>query len=176
MTRFYQITIGVLLICLVLSRLGTCQSEPKVTATEHIEYIGVPYNVQSKTDTVTKDRIVYKPMIINGNVVHDTLYRDGVRIATNPETYCKETLQFAAESSRQIFNSGDSLTAKFTYPQMIFTFDFHPKADTLKTITRTILETEKESPFGVHLGLGMVMGIDGTVRPGVFAGVGIKVY
>lgn len=115
-------------------------------------------------------------MIVNGNVVHDTLYRDGVRIATNPETYCKETLQFAAESSRQIFNSGDSLTAKFTYPQMIFTFDFHPKADTLKTITRTILEIEKESPFGVHLGLGMVMGIDGTVRPGVFAGVGIKVY
>lgn len=176
MTRFYQIVIAILAICLVVSRLSSCLSYPEREIIEHTQFIRVPYEVQTKSDTVTRERTVYKPVLKNGNVIHDTIYRDGTGIAISPETYCKDNLAFAVTSSRQVFKSGDSLIAKFTYPPMIFDFDFHPKADTTMVIT-TILQSEQhENPFGFHIGIGAVMGMDGTVRGGVYAGVGLNIY
>jgi hypothetical protein len=176
MERFYQITISILIFCLVLSRIQICQESPKIITTEHTEYFPVYYPGEAIRDTVTKNNIVYKPVFFNGNEVHDTIYRDGLPIAITPEEYCSENLNFTAQSSRQIFKSGDSLTAKFTYPQMIFDFDYHAKPDTntVKTITNTI--TKEPSRFGVYVGGGASIGMDGIVKPGINVSIGYLIY
>ncbi len=174
MTRFYQITIAVLLVYLIVSRLSSCQESLQIVEKTRIEFVRVPYDVEKPSDTVTRDRIVYKPVFFNGNEIHDTIYRDGKPVAISPEEYCSKNLNFTAQSSRQIFKSGDSLTAKFSYPIMVFDFDFHPKTDTNIVVTKTIVE--KQNPFGLFFGVGAVMGLDGTIRGGIHAGIGIRIY
>lgn len=152
-----------------------CASKPQVVQTTVTEFIPVPQQPEIRTDTVTRDHIVYKPVFFNGNEIHDTIYRDGQPIAITPEEYCSKNLDFTITSDRQIFLSGDSLTCSLHYPANIFTFDFHPKEDTTIVITNTITKTVKESPFGVFIGGGMYVAPDGNIRFGVGLNVGLRV-
>lgn len=175
MTRFYQITIAVLAICLVISKLSSCQEPPKetiVTDTVTIIRFTPPEEIH---DTVSKKSIVFTPVFFNGNEVHDTIYRDGKPIAITPETYCAANLKFSAES-HQKFKSGDSLDAKFNYPSMSFDCMFYAKPDTTVKISNNTTVTKEASRFGLYVGAGASIGADGIIRPSIHAGIGIRIY
>lgn len=163
MTKLYPSVIVILIVCLILSKLDTCN-------TDHAEIIKIDtvtkivhFPIESKIDTVTKDRIKYRTIL-----VYDTII--------NSDTTYKEIQGFTAKSSRQIFNTGDSLTTEFRFPEFVFTFDFRPKADTIRTITIEKIKLVNSSPFGVVAGAGITSGLDGIPRIGGFVGVGVKIF
>lgn len=138
-------------------------------------YVPSPPIVQQLHDTVKS--IQYVPKFFNGNevILHDTIIRDGEKIAITPEKYCSENLVFQVTSNPQIFKTGDTLTAKFQYPQMIFDFDFHSKADTIQTITNTITKLITESKFNISVGGGVYTTLNGEVRFGFGIQAGYRI-
>lgn len=167
MSKLYPSVIIILIVCLILSKLDSCNTPTsEIIKIDTVTNI-VHFPIELKADTVTKDRIKYRTVI-----VYDTITRtDSIPIITS-----KEIQGFTAKSSRQIFKSGDSLTTEFRYPEFVFTFDFRPKADTITTITVEKIRTVNGSPFGVVLGAGITSGLDGIPRLGGFVGIGVKIF
>lgn len=170
MTNIYIPIIVVLLILLIVVSIKSCGGVSEVVKVVH-----------DTTNIVihTPPQIIQSPAKLTylKSVTHDTLtvYRDGKPIQITPEEYCKDNLSFEAKSDTTVTNSGDTLSAKFRYPEQLFSFTFRAKSDTLKQITTTITKLIKESPFGVFVGGGIYVSPDGNIRFGAGINVGIRI-
>lgn len=171
-TNTLYLIIAVVSILFLISLVKNCS-----TVTETI-----------RTDTVTQIRFT-PPQLVHDTIrniqyipkffekdYHDTIYREGKPIAFTPEQYCKDNLEFKANSDTLITAKGDTANITFHYPKMIFDLGMKFKTDTTKFITNTITKQIKESPFGVFLTVGVVATADGNVRMGGSIGAGIRIY
>ena len=167
MTKLYISIILVLSILLTLISIKSCITVPSTvvlidTVTE-IRFTP-PQNI------VSKAQIQYTPKYI-----HDTIIRDGQKIAITPEKYCLENLEFTAKSDTLLTSKGDTANIVFHYPAMIFDLSMKFKADSQITVTNTITKLIKPSPFGVFVGGGMYVAPNGNIRFGVGLNVGIRI-
>ncbi len=174
-TNFLHIVIATLIVILLITRYTDCGHVQKTVTTDTVTITQVQY-LPSETIHDTTKRIQYIPKFFNGNEVllHDTVYRDGKPLEISPLDYCKQNLSFTVSSDTTIFNSGDSLTAKFTYPLLSFDFDFHPKPK--EVITKTITNTIEEPRFGFYIGGGIVATTKGQTSGGAFIGFGYRIF
>ena len=154
------------LVLLLFVQQFACNKPSVVTKTEYIVKQNPRELIHDTTNNIKyRDRLKY---------VNDTIYRDGIPLPFTPFEYCDSVNQFTAQSDTILTKSGDTLQAMFRYPAKIFTIDFRPKPDTTIKITNTIFANEKK--FGIFVGVGANVGIDGTIRAGLQIGVGISIF
>ncbi len=167
-TSFYIIAVLSILLLIVIFK--SCTAVPEiVTVVKHDTTLQV---IQTPPQLITSPaKIQYTPKYI-----HDTIIRDGQKIAITPEKYCLENLEFTANSDTLLTSKGDTANIIFRYPAMIFDLSMKFKADSIKTITTTITKTIQQSPLsvGLQIGTGVVRPIDGNFSVGVYAGFGIS--
>lgn len=176
MTKLYIPIIVVLAILLTIVSIKSCVSVREIVTIQHDTTTRVVFTPMQQASLPAK--IQYIPKFFNGSehIIYDTIYRDGKPLQITPESYCEESLSFLASSDTLITKKGDTLTAKFHYPQRVFDFDLHFKPDSIQVITNTITKTMNEAKFKLCVGIGAVATSEGNIRAGGFIGLGYTIF
>lgn len=158
----------IIIIVLIVALIFLWNERDTTTTTEintvDTAYIPVHTPPQLIHDTLTKDKVRFTPVFFTDTVV---IGNDTTIVTKQP---------FTAESNTTVFTSGDTLRAKFAYPEFIFSFDYHPKADSVRLITKTNTITIQPSKltYGIQAGVGVMQSFSGTTNAGGYVGFGLQ--
>lgn len=113
---------------------------------------------------------------------HDTVpvtaykYLPGKRdTVVRVDTLFKGLPPFRLVSEEFVTSKSDTITTEYSYPANRFIFQVRYSPDTTFTVTVREYIQPSRIQFGLQLGAGAAIGVDGVVRPGVFIGFGANI-
>lgn len=128
--------------------------------------------------------------IDTGSVQYKTVWRTKYRDtgSVRIDSFFRELPPFSLRGAEFITSKRDTITAEYHYqsgglpalnggvtlPLSEFRYNVRYSPDTVLTITTREYIQPSKLQFGAQIGTGIVVGIDGTVRPAAFLGVGLN--